>query len=457
MEEPQQNGSVNDVYGIWSVNKDDSTETSVEAETGTIADSLHKYFTEKKQTGEQSDEINNALQGVENIAFLRKWLVVPITIFYFGAYVTSALTLQQFVYVKLQREKFPNESFNSSIPVCNANESDPKYKLQVEVQKESAEWMTYFSLASGIPGVFADLVLGSYTDRFGRKFLFFLPCIGAFVHLVVNTVGIYTDFALYWYIPASVFDGLTGQLFGLLLVTFSYTADITKAGRQRSLGIVIIELSIGIGFTGFSFSTGYFIQATGFFWPMLFAAGCLVLTLVLVFILPETYPKEKRTPTSSPWENLTNGVALYIGKENSGKRWKYIILMLTFVLTMLTVLGRANVETLYVLNNPFCWNPEKVSWFVALRSGTQQIVGMALVKPLQMVLSDEIISVVGSLSFVAGFTIESMAKMDALLYVCKYSSVRGTFNYIICLINNYFSMKHKLSHCTKGSGMFTCE
>ena len=46
---------------------------------------------------------------------------------------------------------------------------------------------------------------------------------------------------------------------------------------------------------------------------------------------------------------------------------------------------------------------------------------MALVKPLQLIFSDEIIAAVGSLSFVAGFTIEGLAKQDALLYVCEYS------------------------------------
>ena len=235
----------------------------------------------------------------------------------------------------------------------------------------------------------------------------------------MNTIGIYTDFALYWFIPASIFDGLTGQLFGLLLVTFSYTADITKAGRQRSLGIVIIELSIGIGFAGFSFSTGYFIQNTGFFWPMLSAAIFLGLALVLVFLLPETYTKEKRKQTSSPWDNLKNAFSLFVGKENSGKRWMYNILMLTFIFTTFPVLGRANVETLYQLNNPFCWDPKHVSWFVALRSGSQQVVGMALVKPLQNFLSDEVIAVVGSLSLVAGFTVEGLARQDALLYVCE--------------------------------------
>lgn len=380
----------------------------------TRTDSLNiEYIMEK--TKANSTDIN---RREEKVSF-RKWLVVPLTVLYFGAYVSSFLTLQQYVYVKIQRDRYPNTTFNSSIPVCQANESDPNYKIQTEIQQESARWMIYFALASGIPGLFSDLILGSYTDRFGRKFLFFLPCIGAFVRIAVNTVGIYTDFALYWFIPAYIFDGLTGQLFGLLLVTFSYTADITQPGRQRSLGIVVIELAIGIGFTGFSFATGYFIQGLGFLWPMLIAAVFLGIILVLVLLIPETYTKENRKQATSPWHNLTNAFKLFFGKEQSGKRWMYNLLMLTFILSIFPVLGRANVETLYQLNNPFCWDPKHVSWFVALRSGAQQVVGMTLVKPLQHVLSDEAIAVVGSMSLMAAFCIEGLAKKEELLYVCK--------------------------------------
>ena len=153
------NETVNYICGIWSVNHEDSTETEVETEqTGTTADSLHRYFMAEKRKLENTDskgtELQNKSLEVENIAFLRKWLVVPITILYFGAFITSFLTIQQYVYVKLQRDKYPNETFNSSVPVCKANESDPKYKIQAEVQKESAQWMTYLALASGIPGFF---------------------------------------------------------------------------------------------------------------------------------------------------------------------------------------------------------------------------------------------------------------------------------------------------------------
>lgn len=397
--------NVNSHQEDWSVKHSENLERSNHGsqEINYITEKQNQHETEPNDSGESNRS-----------PF--RWLVVPMCILYFGAYITSYITIQQYVYIKIQRDKFPNVTFNSSIPICKANESDPKYKTQTEVQKESAEWMSYFALATGIPAIFSNLILGSYTDRFGRKFLFFLPCIGVFIHIAVNAIGIYTDFALYWFIPACIFEGLTGQLYALLLVAFSYTADITRPGKERSFGIVLIELAIGVGIAGFSFASGFFIQNTGFFWPMLSAGIYVALTLVLVILLPETYPKEKRTKMSSPWEFLNNSFSLFFGKQNYGKRWMYNILMLIFIFSMFPVFGRSNVETLYQLNNPFCWDPKHVSWFVALRSAASQIVGMGLVKPLQYVLSDEAIAILGSLSFMAGFTTEGLAQSEDLIY-----------------------------------------
>ena len=351
-----------------------------------------------------------------SLNFIRQWLVIPVCLLYFGALMTSFLTMQQFIYVKIQREKYPNATFNTSIPICNANESDPNYKIQTEVQKESAEWMTYFTIATGIPAVFSDLVLGSYTDKFGRKFLFFLPCIGLFIHLVINVVGIYTNFALYWYIPGCIIEGLTGQMFALLLVTFSYIADIIPSGKRRSFGIVIVELAIGAGATAFVFAAGYIIQSVGFFWAMLSSAIYLVVIIILIILLPQTYTKEKRQQTSSAWDHLYNAFRLFFGKSNSGKKWMYRVLMMAFIFSMFTLLGRTNADTLYQLNDPFCWDPIHVSWFMALRSGSQMVVGMVFVKVLQKVVSDEVIAMVGCFSVTMGFVLEGLATSDLLLY-----------------------------------------
>ena len=395
-------------------------------------DSKHRKYSVNQQSGSDvipeskttSDSVSITSTDTKSswknyINFIRRWLVVPVCLLYFGAYITSFLTLQQYVYRKLQREKYPNTTFNSSIPICNANESDPNYKIQTEVQQESAEWMTYFAIAAGTPAVFSDLILGSYTDRFGRKFLFFLPCIGGFIRLAITAVGIYTDFGLYWYIPGFIIEGLSGYMFGLLLVSFSYIADITPPGKLRSFGIVIVELAIGMGMAGFSFGAGYFIQASGFLWPMFSSAVFTAVSIVFVILLPETYTKDKRKQASSAWENLHNAYKLFFGKSNAGKRWMLNILMLAFLFTMFTILGRSNVDTLYQLNNPFCWDPEHVSWFVALRSGSQQVVGMGLVKPFQFLFSDEVIALFGCVSFMAGFVLEGLAKSNVMIYLGK--------------------------------------
>ena len=100
---------------------------------------------------------------------LRHWLIVPICLLYFGGFLTASFTIQQFVYRKIQQDQYPNVTFNSSVPVCEVNESDPNYNLQTKVQQKSALWMLYLGLASGIPAIFSNLILGSYTDRFGKN------------------------------------------------------------------------------------------------------------------------------------------------------------------------------------------------------------------------------------------------------------------------------------------------
>ena len=379
------------------------------------------------------------------LTFLRKWLVVPVCFLYGASIVTSALVIKQFVYSKVLREKFPNITLNSTASQCHLNESDPSYALQTEAQEVSAQWMTYYGLSFGIPCVFSDLILGSYTDRLGRKFLFFLPCIALFIDIAVCAVGIYTDFALVWYIPSNILHGLSGHAFGFLLATFSYSADITKPGKERSLGIVVIELSIGIASTGVSLTTGFFMQKYGFFWPIVSGAILAVFTILLICFMPETYPKEKRQQAASARDTMRNAFRLFFGKENYGNRWKYSVLMSIFILTIFTALGRSTVETLYQLNNPFCWDPKRLGWFMAIRSGCQQVLGMALVKPLQYIVSDETIGILGSLSLIAGFTFEGLANTDALLYAGKIKISVFFFSfYVVVHTYQYICFKRNM-------------
>ena len=351
---------------------------------------------------------------------LRHWLIVPICLLYFGGFLTASFTIQQFVYRKIQQDQYPNVTFNSSVPVCEVNESDPNYNLQTKVQQKSALWMLYLGLASGIPAIFSNLILGSYTDRFGRKYLFFLASAGSFTSLMINAIGIYVDLPLYGFIPSFILDGLTGSGYVIILVSFSYIADITQAGPNRTFRITIIEFSVGLGSAGFSVLAGYLVQNMSFFLSMVIAAVLIALTILLVVLLPESFPEEKRTSSSTtPCSNVFTAFKFFFGRSNAGKRWMYNLLILAFLFSRLQ---SNSVETLYQLNNPFCWDPEQISWYMAVSSALL-LVGVIVVKPLQRVFSDEGIAVLGCVSAIASYTIEGLAQNSAMLYIGKYCTL----------------------------------
>lgn len=362
-----------------------------------------------------------------------KWFVGPYCFLYMAAYVTSYYTFAQYVYAKVQKDIFPDvTSFNAS-GVCTVNTSSEDYVKQTKVQQTAATWNLYYSLAAGIPAIFSNIILGSSTDKFGRKFLFFLPCFGTFVRMSVSALGINLNIDLKVHLIGYFVEGLTGQMFTMLLVCFTYVADITSAdGKSRSFGITMIELSIGLAVALFSFSTGFFIQAYGFFYPILSAGIMVGVSVVLVFFIPETFPKEKRKSNESTFAKLKTAYDLFFGTFNRGRRWMYNTLMFVFAVTMFTVFGRSSVEPLYQLNAPFCWSPEKLGYYGALRSALQQMFGMGMIKVLQFFISDEAVALLGCVSFAAAYTLEGLAKTDTVMYIVPVVGASGLLTIPMC-------------------------
>ena len=150
------------------------------------------------------------------------------------------------------------------------------------------------------------------------------------------------------------------------------------------------------------------------------AAVLIALAILLVVLLPESFPKEKRTSSSTtPCSNVFTAFKFFFGRSNAGKRWMYNLLILAVLFSRLQ---SNSVETLYQLNNPFCWDPEQISWYMA-GSSALLLVGVIVVKPLQRVFSDESIAVLGCVSAIASYTIEGLAQNSAMLYIGKYCTL----------------------------------
>lgn len=386
------------------------------------------HHSEKKPV--DSNVANNLKLPPNQIITKRHFLVWPVAFLFVTAYNLTFASFGQYVYIKLQNENFPGIHVNKTTAFCEVNTSSVNFKIQEDVQQKAATWGIYLYLSGGLTSIIANFIMGAYTDRFGRKFLFILPCIGTMLRTAMAIVGIYYNLPLYYYIAGYFLEGCTGQIFNIFQIVYLYAADITETGKARSIGIVIVELAFGLGTVAPTLAVGFILEATdSFLMPFYISLGILGLTLFLMFLLPETYPKEIRSQRKyiSRFENLRDSFDLYFSKKNSGRRWMYIVSILVFSLSVYNLFGRTAMEGLFLLNYPLCWSPTKIGIFGALRMGFQQILGMAMVKVFHLCMNDEMIAVIGCISYSASFVIEAFATNDLMMYLGEsiYNSVIG--------------------------------
>ena len=350
----------------------------------------------------------------------RHLLLWPTAFLFMAAHSFTYSTFSQYVYIKQERETFPNVTINTTRAYCERDTNTSEYIIQETIQQKAAFKRIYLYFVGGVPAIVATFVFGVCTDRFGRKFLFYLAWFGMTFRTLWAIVGVYTDWPLYYFIPGYIVEGCSGQVFNVVQASYIYISDITIVGMQRSVGIVMIQFAFGLATTFPTLAVGYLLQDTNSFMiPFYISIGLLALALVMILILPETFPKKalcKRIRTSR-LASLKESWGLFCSYSNVGKRWMYIVTLSVFVLTTYDFYGRQAIEDLYLLNNPFCWGPEQMGIFNALRTGLQQIASMTLVIVFKVFLSDEGIAILGCVSFGASFILEAWSSTDTMMYV----------------------------------------
>lgn len=150
-------------------------------------------------------------------------------------------------------------------------------------------------------------LLGTLSDRIGRKKVLYLTLSGALISYFVTAVGVVQGSI------ALLFVGriIQGASAGNLSVIYSAIADISADG-EKAKNFGLVGAAFGIGFVigplvGGILSEPEYVSWFSFATPFFFAAGLVGLNLLLVWrIFPETNQNPNPEAELTPWKGFQN-------------------------------------------------------------------------------------------------------------------------------------------------------
>ncbi|XP_045165195.2 solute carrier family 46 member 3-like [Mercenaria mercenaria] len=350
----------------------------------------------------------------------RHLLIGPVLFVYIFAMICSYYALVEYTkeyFREIEYEEANLSLGNDSYDRCNADEDDIIYKTETKATSTAANWNLYYAVAAGVPSIISNMILGSYTDALGRKFLLAIGIAGSCLRLGIAAITIHFDANIAYLLIACFVEGCTGQYATALQASFAYAADITKPGRSRILGIVVIEFCLGVGMSSASFVEGYLVEWKGYMVTFSAMAIILVFTfLFMVFLLPETLTKAHRRRDKSCVDLLKISSSLFINNDSENRRWKYQIVILMHALVNISFHARLPTETLYQLAPPFCWSITKVGVYAAVRTLAYMCIGLTSVRIFQLCLDEVWICMIGTVSYTAAFFWTAFVTDDIAYY-----------------------------------------
>lgn len=268
------------------------------------------------------------------------------------------------------------------------------------VETETGLLIMTVGIASGILSIIGTLLLGSFSNCFGRKAALVTIITGMLLQAILTSVIIEAKLDLHLFVLAFSFRGLTGGVAGIYTLSYSYITEVSTNTKKKwhavRIGIIetlsFLAVSLGFIFGGLSINSLH----CDFEIPAYLCIACLMSAFLYALVgTPESYdetfaastnkqsplPKNKTQVFTGP-KSAVYGMFMLVRKESPHcKMW------LSFLVMMITVInstGMSAIITLFLLNEPLAWSPVYIGSYLGM---VEFVRGLVLVVVLPWLLS----------------------------------------------------------------------
>lgn len=210
-------------------------------------------------------------------------------------------------------------------------------------------------------------VLGSLSDRFGRRPVILLSNLGLGLDYILMALAP----TLSWLFVGRLISGITSAS---ISTAGAYIADVTQP-EQRAQRFGMLGAAFGIGFI-LGPALGGILGARDVHYPFYAAAALSLLNFAYgLFVLPESLPKDKRSPFRWAKANPLGAAQLLLKNR---QLWGLGLV------TFLSQLAHTSLPAIYVLyaSYRYGWGPDQVGILLAGVGIGSMIVQGGLVRPI---------------------------------------------------------------------------
>nr|XP_054750429.1 solute carrier family 46 member 3-like [Lytechinus pictus] len=283
------------------------------------------------------------------------------------------------------------------VEVCDNLSKNPQ--AESEVQMVSSRLLTIQSIFTDIPGAIAALLLGSLSDKIGRKRVLLFPCCGS---LLLSLVLLLQSIIPVVYLPLVILSclifGVSGGIQTFMTTAVNIITDTTPV-EKRAVRISRTMPFFGLGMVVGMLCSGIlpqFLSITQVY--LLYTASQFIVVAVVLLFFDETLPKVEDESSNGDikenkgnknsylgivglikliWSSVTVGINVLTSRENRPYRTALIVLLVAGMIANASAMIEFNLILLYTKRAPFLWSPKVYGIFSAFKS-LMGIIGQAV-------------------------------------------------------------------------------